>query len=109
MRRDSCRECGEPTGGGWAHLGDPTLCLECDSWTTLIEAGGGVVVDGRHYLVGSESRVGPGENSWGLGVRRFVILMDDGRRIVTGNLRGQGVIPARFRDRLPDNARFFEE
>src|SRR4051812_42246720 len=109
MECDSCRECGEPTGGGWAHMGDPTHCLECHSWTTLLEAGDGVVVDGRHYLVEFKSRVGPGEDSGGLGGRRFVILMDDGRRIVTGSLRCQGVIPARFRDRLPDNARFLDE
>src|SRR4051812_21808447 len=109
MRHDRCRECGAPAGGGWAHTGDPTLCLECDTWTTLLKTGDGVVIDGRHYRVEPAPQVGPDGRTRSVCGPRFVILMDDGRLIGTGDLRDQGVIPARFRGRLPDNARFLEE
>src|SRR4051794_25229705 len=109
MMRNSSRECGEPTGDGWAHTGDPTLCFECDYWTKQIEAGGGVVVDGKLYLVGPEARIGPDQHSRGPGGRRFGILTENGRCIIADSLRDQGLIPERFRARLPDDARFIDE
>ncbi|OKI19290.1 hypothetical protein [Streptomyces sp. CB03911] len=58
-----------------------------------------VVVDGEHYTLG------PG-NSGGYGGRRWEIEFFDGRRQVTHDLWHQGVIPPKWRERYPNNARF---
>jgi hypothetical protein len=58
-----------------------------------------VVVDGKHYVIGS------GGNG-GFGGRRFDIEFFDGRRVTTHDLWSQGTIPPKHRKRYPDNARF---
>ena len=109
MTKDVCRECGEELEREWPMPDDATVCYRCEFWTMQHEAGGGIVVDGTHYRVGPESRDGWNGVFRGFGGRRFVVLLNDGRRIVTDSLWTQGVIPARFRGRLPDNARFVDE
>ncbi|WP_433235329.1 DUF6197 family protein [Streptosporangium sp. CA-135522] len=61
-----------------------------------------VVVEGEHYLIVDETCSG----FRGFGGRRFDIEFFDGRTATTWNLWHQGTIPARWRDRYPDNARF---
>jgi hypothetical protein len=109
MTKDVCRECGEELEREWPMPDDATVCFRCEFWTMQHEAGGGIIVDGRHYRVGPDSRDGWDGVFRGFGGRPFVVLLNDGRRIVTDNLWTQGVIPARFRGRLPDNARFVDE
>ncbi|MDH2424851.1 hypothetical protein [Sphaerisporangium sp. TRM90804] len=60
-----------------------------------------VVIDGEHYLIGDGT--GP---SRGFGGRRFDVEFFDGRTVATRDLWHQGVIPPKWRDRYPDNARF---
>ncbi|MEV0994602.1 hypothetical protein [Nonomuraea sp. NPDC050202] len=62
-----------------------------------------VVVDGEHYYLCEET----GSLRFrGFGGHRFHIEFFDGRRATTTNLMHQGRIPAKYRERFPDNARF---
>jgi hypothetical protein len=63
-----------------------------------------VVVDGTHYYLGDD-RKQPGEFK-GFAGRRWEIEFFDGRRIGTNDLWYQGVVPPKWRERYPDNARF---
>jgi len=62
-----------------------------------------VVVDSEHYLIG-----GGTDGFLGFGGRRFDIEFFDGRKVVTKDLWHQGVIPPKWRERWPDNARFVQ-
>ncbi|NUP15432.1 MAG: hypothetical protein HOZ81_04875 [Streptomyces sp.] len=62
-----------------------------------------VVVDGNHYILGDDK---PGDPFKGFGGSRFDIEFFDGRTVTTRDLWHQGVIPPKWRDRYPDNARF---
>jgi hypothetical protein len=62
-----------------------------------------VVVNANHYLIDEET----GRPEFrGFAGRRFAIAFFDGRAITTTNLMHQGVIPPKWRERFPDNARF---
>ncbi|TDD36107.1 hypothetical protein E1286_38740 [Nonomuraea terrae] len=60
-----------------------------------------VVVDGEHYAIGGDTG-----GFRGHGGRRFDIEWFDGRTATTRNLWHQGTVPAEWRHRYPDNARF---
>ncbi|WP_275558596.1 hypothetical protein [Streptomyces sp. 5-6(2022)] len=62
-----------------------------------------VVVGGEHYILGEDR---PGDAFKGFGGRRFDIEFFDGRKVTTRDLWYQGVIPPKWRERYPDNARF---
>ncbi|MGW6531389.1 hypothetical protein [Streptomyces venezuelae] len=65
-----------------------------------------VVVDGKHYMLGDDK---PGSGQFkGFGGRRFDIEFFDGRTVTTRDLWYQGVIPPKWRDLYPDNARWAE-
>jgi len=86
------------------------LCFGCvhwdieSSWTDFRR----IIIDGYCYGVGDKEPSGgriQGE-MWGFGGRRFDIELFTGQRFTTHNLWGGGQIPERFREKLPDNARF---
>lgn len=77
--------------GGYRDLDDPTMR---------------VVVEVEHYLICEEK--GP-DRFRGFGGRLFTIEFFDGRRVSTTNLMHQGTVPARWRERFPDNARFLTD
>ena len=60
-----------------------------------------VRIKGEHYIIGT-----PFFCFKGFDGARFVIDFLDGRREETDCLWHQGTIPAHFRGRLPDNAKF---
>ncbi|MEV0149746.1 MULTISPECIES: hypothetical protein [unclassified Nonomuraea] len=62
-----------------------------------------VVVDGEHYTIGGDTG-----GFRGFGGRRFGIEWFDGRKATTRNLWHQGTVPAEWRHRYPDNARFVQ-
>lgn len=62
-----------------------------------------VVANGEHYTLGDDR---PGDEFKGFGGRRFDIEFFDGRTVTTHDLWHQGVIPPKWRERYPDNARF---
>ena len=87
------------------------LCFSCVHWD--IEAGRTddyrrIVIDAYCYGVGEKEppKNGRSNGMWGFGGRRFDIELFTGERFTTHNLWGGGQIPERFRDRMPDNARF---
>jgi len=102
-----CHECGgvvalnyaEPLRSRMAARG---LCFTCDFWSELIGAGR-LVIDGEAYAIGDERHDG---GMRGFGGCRFTIEKADGSVIVSTNLWTSGRVPAHFRDRMPDNARF---
>lgn len=62
-----------------------------------------VRVRGEHYTICIEDI---GHAKRGFNGDRFNIKFSDGRLATTTNLWSQGTIPERFRERLPDNAKF---
>ncbi|TMR92836.1 hypothetical protein [Nonomuraea basaltis] len=61
-----------------------------------------VVIDANLYLIGD----GRGSHGFrGFGGHRFDIEFFDGRRVTTTDLWHQGVIPPKWRERYPNNAR----
>jgi len=68
-----------------------------------IEPANRVVIDGEHYMLGDNTA-----GMKGFGGRRFDIEFFDGRRVTTTDLWFQGVIPPKWRERFPDNARFVQ-
>lgn len=63
------------------------------------------VIDGVHYIIGPNLGTHRGLGA-GHGGRTFIILFNDGRRVVTRNLWCQGRVPTPYREQLPDNAKF---
>ena len=83
------------------------LCFKCNFWiekVDLVNHPDSVRVDGSHYWINPE-RLRPGAFR-GFGGKQFIIIFNNGRRVTTTNLWHQGTIPPRFKDRLPDNAKF---
>ncbi len=60
------------------------------------------IIGGTCYVIGVETSKGPR----GFGGRRFDIEFFDGRTVTTTDLWYQGVVSPKWRERLPDNARF---
>lgn len=99
----TCPECGK-TVKIYDKAG--TVCYRCQFW--LLKAQNKDHPDfvrcrGWHYIIGDDKNH-VGER--GFAGRTFTIKFKDGRVVTTSNLWGQGEIPERFRERLPDNAEF---
>lgn len=87
-----------------------SLCFLCLFWHDRIEAQSNpkaCVISGQSFQDAGR-RTGGSQSSLGFGGREFHIEFFDGRVIETNNLYAQGEVPERFRDRLPDTARFVE-
>lgn len=98
----------EPTK---SHMVLQSLCFHCLFWSDLIKVADHpnmVRVKAVHYQVCGDEGGGRAEFR-GFGGRHFTIRFDDGRTVQTNNLWCQGGIPERFRQELPDNARFVTE
>ena len=107
----ACAECGE-------HVMDARLeemlfrcvCFHCNFWLNWVERlthpdyeNHIARINGNHYLIAAEDAFAVPR---GFSGTRFAILFKDGRRVETTNLYHNGIIPLRFRNRLPDNAAF---
>lgn len=62
------------------------------------------IIDGQIYTIGEEPR--EGRRGLGMGGRQFTIDFFDGRSVVTHNLWAGDIIPPKWRDKFPDNAKF---
>lgn len=111
----TCLECGKKEKLRWDEkmkdkLIKRQLCFDCYFWIKYVDKVDHpycVRVDGSHYYIGIEH---PGHSAFqGFGGKKFIIKFNDGRKIVSTNLWHQGEIPSRFRDRLPDNAKFGQQ
>lgn len=107
MTAFTCRECGASerprSWSNGAELEAAALCFGCHYWHEAIALAGdprSVRLNGVHRFIGD----GQGSSRGHYGAR-FVVEFLDGRTVTTADLWHQGEIPARFRDRLPDNAR----
>ena len=78
------------------------VCFMCAFWSLKAERGCATVIDGCTYSPGRRTS---GEFR-GCAGRRFDIEYFTGKRITTYDLWVGGVIPERWRDKLPDTARF---
>ncbi len=87
-----------------------SLCFTCLFWLDRIDAQSNpkaCIINGQSYQDAGR-RSGGYRDSLGFGGREFRIEFFDGRVLETNNLFSQGDVPERFRDRLPDTARFVE-
>jgi len=110
----ACKECGQiDNPNNW--LGGEKIaatghCFNCNFWAEYVERKDEtniVRAQHRHYVACEEASLG--SHPWkGFSGHRFKIRFNDGREIETTNLWSQGVIPDRWRERLPDNAVFLE-
>ena len=104
-----CASCGEE-GYSLAYIDGPNLrrmladgvCFSCAFWRIRCDKGPGTVINGVDYGPGSRTS---GEMR-GMAGRRFDIEYFSGQRITTFDLWSGGQVPERFRERLPDTARF---
>jgi len=81
------------------------LCFECNFWMDKIKTINDpywLRINNESYYVGDEED----DRLRGFNGQKFRIKFDDGKIIETTNLWHQGTIPERFRNRLPDNAKF---
>jgi len=108
-----CKECGKHETGNWCDacaqsLIDNKLCFNCNFWMEKVHKKNDLQIariQGTHYFI--EPDIPKGSAGFrGFDGQEFVIQFDDGKRIVTHNLWCQGEIPAHFRTRLRDNAKF---
>lgn len=110
---EHCQECGKREDGKWMDemakaLRDKQLCFSCNFWIEKVEIRDKsrvARINGHYYQISSIWGAGAFR---GFGGQKSVILFHDGRRVKTTNLWHQGEIPVRFRERLPNNAKFGE-
>lgn len=113
-----CPSCGE-TGFHTEYMGaegkrmkETGECFSCAFWEIRLATPDPdrLVINGWVYSVGEEpsdkQRRSGRTGGLGMAGRRFDIELDNGRRFTTHNLWSGGEIPALYRDRLPDNAKF---
>jgi hypothetical protein len=82
-------------------------CWDCAFWECVVSDHNELVIDYHTYSVGPEPRPDERKSFLGMSGRRFDIEFLDGRgRFTTHNLWSGGEIPAKFRDRIPNTARF---
>lgn len=78
------------------------ICFTCAHWEVAAQEGCPTVINHMVYTPGTRTT---GEFR-GMGGRRFDIEYFDGRKITTVDLWCGGEIPERWRDRIPNTARF---
>ena len=108
----NCSDCGKVDKLNWMKdvievLIARNLCATCNFWFNYIlkiDNPRAVRIHNEHYWIGEEHP--PYDTFIGHGGQKFKILFQNGREVITTNLWSQGVIPPRFRSRLPDNAEF---
>lgn len=110
----NCKECGgknvpltwmEPLR---SRMEKNELCFDCQFWhdkMAIADDPNTARIAGQHYIIGPK-RPGVPKAYCGFAGNPFCILFYDGRRVETTNLWHQGDIPERFKERLPNNARF---
>lgn len=113
-----CRECGKRAKVGAydanLRLEDQKLCFTCNYWLNYVclEHDPDEQLRRLPMRANGVHRVGNMDNSAkgfkGFGGASFIFEHNDGRIIFCNNVWQQGEIPARFKDRLPDNGRFLD-
>lgn len=110
----ACPGCGKPgphgkyTGPEGKRMEQTGECFICAFWELKAAVPQGLVIDGYLYSVGAEPGPRADRSFLGMGGRRFDVELFDGRQFTTHNLWAGGQIPERFRERIPDTARFLD-
>lgn len=107
-----CSDCGKRDDLNWMEdirqlLIHRNLCFYCNFWydyTKKVNHPRSVRISNSHYWIEKEDV--PSGAFRGFNGRKFRIVFQNGREVITTNLWSQGTIPPRFRGRLPDNAEF---
>lgn len=106
-----CKICGSYYANHYSHkdLSIEGLCFSCDHWDERAKIQHTkIVVDGTMYSDGGKVDKATTRGFLGFGGADWKIEMFDGRIIETNNLWCSGNIPERFKDRIPDNAKFIK-
>lgn len=110
-----CRECGIDEHREYFDLREKELCGDCGFWIEKVERAEyvqSIRVEGTCYWRGNEDERGLDNSMRGFGGRAFYYVKTDdpGQTVqVAKSLWHNGVIPERFKSRLPDNARWASE
>lgn len=81
------------------------VCFTCAYWRVRIKEKHDVVIDGHIYSLGDVKKVPDSPNA-GMAGRRFEVEFFDGRRVVTHDLWSGSTVPERYKQLIPDTARF---
>lgn len=79
------------------------ICFTCAFWRVRAAERHETVIDGRLYTVGNRPE---GGRFNGMAGRRFDIEYFDGRKVTTYDLWSGAEIPERYREAIPNTARF---
>lgn len=83
------------------------ICFTCAFWEMRAEAGCPTVIDNCVYSPGNNTNENSRADFRGCAGRRFDIeYLDDGQKITTFDLWVGGVVPERWRERIPNTAKF---
>ena len=112
MAERTCNDCGEedysvafmPSCAEKKVIDAEGVCFTCAFWRIRAAQKQETVIDGRIYSVGNINRA-PGPHN-GMAGRRFDIEYFDGRRVTTHDLWSGSEVPERYRQQIPDTARF---
>lgn len=75
------------------------ICFTCAYWRVEVSKPHSLVIGGRIYGLGNGTE-------GGMGGRKFDIEYFDGRKITTNDLWAGSDAPDRYKDQIPDTARF---
>lgn len=113
-----CKECGGVISGNWMgnlddKLKEKCLCFSCNHWQEIVEDKNNVrrvFVNGTSYWRKDYRKNIRKEDEHVLGFSGsiFKIKMNDGSEYTTNDMWSTGLIPERFKERLPDNAIFLK-
>lgn len=68
-----------------------------------------VRIGGKHYFIGKETSLEEDPPKWrGIAGAKVIIKFFDGRTVTSTNFWYNGVIPDRWKNRLPENAEFIK-
>lgn len=81
------------------------VCFTCAYWRVAVARKHDTVIAGRIYSVGDVKKP-PNQPHAGMAGRRFDIEYFDGRVVTTHDLWSGSEVPERYRQRIPDTARF---
>ena len=82
-------------------------CFHFDFWNEIIRKKDKfIIVDGKCYHDSGNIENHSAYQSLGFDGRRFWIITNNGDKFTTNNLWFNGIIPNRFKESLPDNAKF---